>query len=95
MVAEDTVEEFGDELAAATDTVGAPVDPEDIGRAEAFSFASNEDRTGAFGEFRRVVHCGGGVPTLYVSLKIAISSTSFIASASLWSKKALSFEMGV
>ena len=51
MVAEeDTVEECGrdhDEFAAATDTVGAAVDPEDVGRAEAFSFASDEDRTGA------------------------------------------------
>jgi hypothetical protein len=39
---EDFVEEFGrdcDELVGATEMVGAPVDPEDIGRTEAFSFA--------------------------------------------------------
>ena len=31
----------------ATGMVGAPVDPEDIGHAEAFSFAPEEDGTGA------------------------------------------------
>ena len=95
---EDFVEEFGrdrDELAAATDTVGAPVDQEDVGRAEAFSFAPDKDRTGALDSLGGWYTCGGGgAPTISVSLKTAISSTGFIASASPWSKIALSFELG-
>jgi hypothetical protein len=92
---EEFVEEFGrdrDELTAATDPIGAPVDPEDVGHAEAFSFAPDEDGTGALDSLRRWYTCGGGGPTLSVSLKTGISSTGFIASASLWSKMALSFE---
>jgi hypothetical protein len=86
---EDFVEEFGrdrDELAGATETVGAPVDPEDVGRAEAFSFAPDEDGTGALDSLGGWYACGGGTPTLSVSLNTAMSSTGFIASASLWSK---------
>jgi hypothetical protein len=96
---EDLVEEFGrdrDELAGTTDTVGAPVDPEDVGRAETFSFAPDEDGAGMLESLGRwyTYGGGGGAPTLSVSLKIAISSTGFIVSTSLWSKIALSFELG-
>jgi hypothetical protein len=90
-------EDFGrdrDELTATTDTVGAPVDPEDVGRAEVFSFAPDEDGTGALDSLGGWYTCGGGGPTLSVSLETAMSSTGVIASTSLWSKIAFSFELG-
>ena len=91
------MKEFGcdrDELAAATETVCAPMDPVDVARAKAFSFAPADDRTGALDSLGGWYTCSGGALTLSVSLKTVISSTDFIASASLWSKIALSFELG-
>ena len=78
----------------ATGMVGAHVDPEDIGRAEAFSFAPEEDGTGALDSLGEWYTCGGGGPTLSVSLKTAVSSTGIITSTSLWSKIAFSFKVG-
>jgi hypothetical protein len=46
--------------------VGAPVNPEDIGRAEAFSFAPDEDGTGALDILCGWYTCGGDTPTLSV-----------------------------
>jgi len=63
---EDSVEDSGrdcDELAAATDTAGAPVDPEDAGRAKAFSFAPDEDEAGMLDSLGEWYTCGGGGPT--------------------------------
>ena len=91
------VEELGrdrDELAGATETIGAPVDPEDVGHAEAFSFSPDEDGTGALDSLAGWYTCGGGTPTLSLLLNTAMSSTGFIVSASLWSKITLSFELG-
>src|ERR1700677_1939802 len=64
------------------------------GHAEAFSFAPDKDGTGALDSLGRWYTCSGGTPTLSILLNTVMSSTGFIVSASLWSKIALSFELG-
>jgi hypothetical protein len=73
-VEDDFIDEFEhdrNELEAAINTVGVPVDPEDIGHAEAFSFVPDEDRTGTLDSLGGWYTCNGDRPTLSVSLKTA------------------------
>jgi hypothetical protein len=92
---EDDVD-FAEDVGRARGELVAPAEPDDGGRAAAFSLAVEEDETGALDNLGGWYACGGrgsGL-TLSTSFRAAISSTGFIASASDWSKAALSVELG-